>query len=379
MNSIIQKINFIEQLRGIAILLVLIYHYTSRIPHTIMGSETAPSVEFFYGEIGVYLFFVISGYLIAKTIEKCSTLGEFYAKRISRIWPLFIVANIFVFMWTHNFETPVVPSGVDDFDVHGRSIYDLIGSTFLLTDIGLQWVDGAYWSILVEVKYYAIIGVFAVFFRGKFVDAFSWAVAIFGLVEFSMFVFYGEWNYTSVNKLLHSVIIAHYLPFFAVGMMIYQKKYNLLLAICLSLCITQIFVDALFHPFVIAGTVKFLTIFVAFLIFDQMFTKGKICLFMGKYSYSIYLFHQVIGLSIIMMLTPKIGIDLAIFTAFVFVLGLAVFSSVLVEWKYRRRVTALLINAGTLIGMDRLRLDLEPGDKTEKLDVAATPQNQKVR
>ena len=73
----------IDGLRGLAILLVVIYHF---FPKSIPG-----------GFIGVDIFFVISGYLITSIIflnlqERKFSIYDFYARRIRRIFPpLFLV------------------------------------------------------------------------------------------------------------------------------------------------------------------------------------------------------------------------------------------------------------------------------------------------
>jgi peptidoglycan/LPS O-acetylase OafA/YrhL len=77
----------IDALRGIAVLLVVIYH---SFPDSLPG-----------GFIGVDIFFVISGYLITSIILKSLqqndfTLSEFYARRIRRLFPSLITVLIFV-------------------------------------------------------------------------------------------------------------------------------------------------------------------------------------------------------------------------------------------------------------------------------------------
>jgi peptidoglycan/LPS O-acetylase OafA/YrhL len=363
---------FIEQLRGIAILLVVVFHYTNRISPSALGADSPPLFEFYSGIAGVHLFFGISGYLIAKTLYSSAALGEFYAKRLSRIWPLFVLGNVTVFLWTRVFDAPVVPEGVKSFDVGGRSVYDLIGTTFFLHDLGFEWIDGVHWSILVELKYYAAIGLLCAAFRRRGVDVFCWTAACLGLLDLSLHAF-GDAGGTLSSRLLHGVLIAQYLPFFAVGMMLYHGRHDMLLAVCVLLCFSQLVDSASVNPdFSVGRTLEFLALLAGLLVVDQVLLKGRICGFFGKYSYSIYLFHQVIGLSLIMMLTPPLGIDLAILVATVLVLAVSVVASWLVEWRYRRPVTSLLMRAGAAIGLDRLRFDMEPSPRRER-GMEATP------
>jgi peptidoglycan/LPS O-acetylase OafA/YrhL len=73
-------------MRGIAILLVIFYHNFGFINY------------FFFGWLGVDLFFVLSGFLITNilinTISKPNHLKNFYVKRILRIFPLYYLTLV---------------------------------------------------------------------------------------------------------------------------------------------------------------------------------------------------------------------------------------------------------------------------------------------
>jgi peptidoglycan/LPS O-acetylase OafA/YrhL len=78
-------------LRGLAILLVVVYHNFGFINY------------FFFGWLGVDLFFVLSGFLITdillKTVGSPKYLSNFYIRRILRIFPLyylFVILCLFV-------------------------------------------------------------------------------------------------------------------------------------------------------------------------------------------------------------------------------------------------------------------------------------------
>jgi peptidoglycan/LPS O-acetylase OafA/YrhL len=354
MNGSEQKNVGIECWRGLSIILVMYYHFSNRIPHEIMGSATRPTIEFYSGKLGVYIFFIISGYLISQTISQSRDLAQFYAKRLSRLWPLFILACVTIFVWEHVLPTPVVPTGVKDFDVHGRTFVDLVGSMLFLEDLGIQWVDGVFWSILVELKYYFFVGIACYAFGEKFVTKFAWIAIGLSLLDFSLLAVAHSAHYTILNKLLHGILIAQYMPFFAVGMLFFEKKFGLPLILASVLCCLQVgMAIGVNEDLNMPGTIRFGVVLSALIIVDVAL-KGRILFFFGRYSYSIYLFHQVIGLSVIMMLTPKIGIDLAIAAALGFVIALAVAGSAMVEWRFRRNVSFMLYRLMSVIGLDRL-------------------------
>ena len=79
----------LDGLRGIAILLIVFYHNFGFINY------------FFFGWLGVDLFFVLSGFLITdillKTKDSLNYLRNFYVRRVLRIFPLYYLALILFF------------------------------------------------------------------------------------------------------------------------------------------------------------------------------------------------------------------------------------------------------------------------------------------
>ncbi len=88
-----RRIPELDGLRGIAILLVLVYHYVTAIgaPHHAAWGVLTTASRLFWS--GVDLFFVLSGFLIAGILMDARQSGNyfrtFYARRIHRIFPLY--------------------------------------------------------------------------------------------------------------------------------------------------------------------------------------------------------------------------------------------------------------------------------------------------
>ena len=92
-----EKIDIIQVLRGIAVVMVIVFHFKDVIKP---GEFLKKELDFLFdsGAAGVDLFFVISGFIMVFVTKK-STGGIKYArkfliKRILRIWPLYIISTV---------------------------------------------------------------------------------------------------------------------------------------------------------------------------------------------------------------------------------------------------------------------------------------------
>src|SRR4051794_604846 len=83
----------LDGLRGLAILMVMIHHFGGGIDHGRAGLDLWFSRIVGTGWCGVDLFFVLSGFLITgilyDTKDAHRGLGNFYARRMLRIFPLY--------------------------------------------------------------------------------------------------------------------------------------------------------------------------------------------------------------------------------------------------------------------------------------------------
>src|ERR1700751_2354110 len=86
----------LDVLRGIAVLVEMVYHSPGNVPSLHLKYVTH------YGFTGVDLFFVLSGFLITgillRTKDGPGYLRNFYARRALRIWPLYFCLLTFGFL-----------------------------------------------------------------------------------------------------------------------------------------------------------------------------------------------------------------------------------------------------------------------------------------
>lgn len=145
-------ISQLDGLRGLAILLVLIYHLAADIPFNII--LIAPV---YFGWSGVDLFFVLSGFLITRilmrTRENPDYFRTFYIRRALRIFPLYygFLTICAILFFTVPALRPLFPSGHDQVF---HWLY-LDNWTPLLNSIDQQRM-GQFWSLAIEEQFYWI-------------------------------------------------------------------------------------------------------------------------------------------------------------------------------------------------------------------------------
>ena len=96
--------SYIDSLRAIAILFVVIFHYTYHYDAEYLLRNDNWSFEFGkYGWSGVDIFFVVSGYCIGMTIIKTKNFSEFIVRRFARLYPAYLVAGFLTLIFYNSF------------------------------------------------------------------------------------------------------------------------------------------------------------------------------------------------------------------------------------------------------------------------------------
>jgi exopolysaccharide production protein ExoZ len=150
-------INSIQTLRGISIVLVVLYH---------LSALTEATRELYYiswGKIGVDIFFIISGYIMALILERGDTPDVFVKKRLIRILPLYYTATVLVTLTNYRAQL---------FDGTSEVIVSLVKSLLLIPHASIANPEKIFpifipgWTITYEMWFYLVIALVLFSLRG---------------------------------------------------------------------------------------------------------------------------------------------------------------------------------------------------------------------
>ena len=148
-----QYFPYIDGLRALAVLSVLVYH---------LNNQWLPG-----GFVGVDVFFVISGFVVSASVANCQGRGiggfliHFYARRIKRIFPALIVCLLVTAFLSALFIPEIWLSGINQ----QTGLYAFVGlSNFILADTGRDYFAPTTefnpythtWSLGVEEQFYLV-------------------------------------------------------------------------------------------------------------------------------------------------------------------------------------------------------------------------------
>lgn len=129
----------IDVLRGLSIAAVLAYHYHK--------------AWFPRGNHGVMLFFMISGYCIALSAATARDPWHFWSKRLGRLLPGLMACGAITIAAKQWVKVP--PDRYADWSDYGSMLFAL--PTLNLARVDYRFPDGAYWSLVVEFQFYALV------------------------------------------------------------------------------------------------------------------------------------------------------------------------------------------------------------------------------
>nr|WP_319397843.1 acyltransferase [uncultured Carboxylicivirga sp.] len=296
----------LDGIRAIAALLVMHFHFFQAYQiygNTILNLIQKTSV---FGQTGVSLFFVLSGFLITRILvaakEEAHYFRNFYAKRVLRIFPLYYVfLLLFYFIIIPYFENRQV------------SFKDMLVYFTYLQNIFLTFSNtpitgpGHFWSLAVEEHFYLFWPLLVYLVNSK--KVYIWLIGLICLslltriimVQAGYEVFY--FTLTRLDDIsLGALLAIIYLQFPHLLNFLKGKKFVVLIGIYFLLCsVLWYFTSGEGNPtmqvlkFLLIGL--FYTLILGYIIINKsIFTKilaTKPLIYLGKISYGLYVYHPV--------------------------------------------------------------------------------------
>lgn len=299
----------LDGLRGLAALSVVLYHYTYMY-NIFFGHRSRPLVTFSRGNLGVELFFIISGFVILMTVSRTKTLLDFIVSRLSRIYPVYWVAIVFTF-------SILTVSGLWPLGVISTPAL-FFNFTMLQRFFGVQAMDGVYWTLQYELLFYGLILVVFALGLIRRVELICTAMlglslAYWVLLQADFFATLGAPGSLIKQAWLLGIILQD-AEFFVSGMMLYRCWKEGVSPGRLAIIASAIGMSFLVDGWVTGSAHLGFAVLVGLAVFGYIAPlRSRPMVFLGTVSYSLYLVHQYAGYVLINKLEAAgVNVNIAI-------------------------------------------------------------------
>lgn len=306
----------IDILRGIAIIFVVLFHYTSHYsPEYLMRSDKWTLDIARFGWSGVDIFFVVSGYCIGMTIIKTHNYFEFILKRFARIYPSYVFCGLITLIFYTFFDLP------------GREVdwitglMNLVFANFI-PGVNFKYIDGIYWALIVELKFYFFFGILYFIFKDLKKSIIAWA--LFSILLNLILIFDNK-------TIIILTSISPHANFFLIGLMLFNSNekdfYSYILIFIIGLT------NILLNERYLGYEIYFVLLILLTSLILKTDIKFKINLLsrIGLISFSWYLIHNAVGVIIIREFNDLGFESISVIIAILITLSLSIFSFRFVE------------------------------------------------
>ena len=274
----------IQGLRGLAVLLVMLFHM-----HPINS----------FGFIGVDIFFIISGFVISKSLINSKdvngqiSLKDFYIKRFFRLYPTLIIFFLFSSLIL---ITLSIPTNIGNFIRTG--LFSLFGvSNFYLIKLKNDYFNEEElnpfthtWSLGIEEQFYLFFPLIIFLFNKEKLNL---ILSIFFLISFYFFLFvnhevYGNFFFTLIR--IWELILGALL-FLNFSKLEKIKKGKLFNFSVILIFLSFFLIDSIKIKIILSTVFSILVISGIHSKFINNLFSNTFLLKIGEISYSLYLFH----------------------------------------------------------------------------------------
>lgn len=270
----------LDWLRGAASIMVCLFH----IKKYVWGDAAPYDVLLFfdYGYLGVYIFFVVSGFIIPYSLDrsgyKTGNFTRFIFKRLIRIQPPYLLLLGLLLAWNfglHEWKGWGTPW------LFGWKKF-FLNAMYLVPFTEERWIFSIFWTLAVEFQYYLLIGMLFVLLRDR--PIFRYLIYCI-LLALSLTV---PRHYQSLPN--HAVyFLIGFQTFLLFTGKIHSREFGISLT-CMFLFI------GLFGLLPTLPPVALATYFILF-----VHIRNRLAAFFGSVSYSLYLTHGLSGAGTVLL------------------------------------------------------------------------------
>lgn len=272
-----QRISVINALRAFAALAVAWGHFVA-------GQGKWLGLSGKYGYLGVDIFFVISGFVIPWSLHRTRygfrDYPRFLLKRNVRLYPPYLASIAISILATNFIIVPLFK--IPHMTVTGRDL--LLHFTYLNDIFKVKWVNVVYWTLAIEFQWYLLVGLVMPLLASRN----RWARF---LTPTAMVLSY--W------AIPHDRLVFYYLPVFLIGVFVFQFRAEIISRYEMFGFIAVMVMAMARNTGYLAPLVGVPTgMLIAFSTFHSQRMDR-----LGDVSYSLYLIHLPIGVSLIGMMS----------------------------------------------------------------------------
>lgn len=286
MNEIKREIPVLDNLRAIAAWSVCLYHFVCTTTGFV-DSQTVVYKIFNFGSYGVQLFFVISGLVIPWSLYHgkyhIKNFFKFFIKRLARLEPPYIVsALIMLAIIVVRKYSPVYNH--TQVSISAKQLMLHIGYLIpFFKDV--TWLNNVYWTLAIEFQYYILIGVLYFLFISK--KIYVRAIAYLLILVLPVLLPY-------------STFLPFWLPVFGIGILIFLYKTFLISRMEFILVNVLCSIDIFIYN---EKTACLVSVASGLMIVFAFTYTNKILAWLGRFSYSVYLMHAIVGAAAVNVLS----------------------------------------------------------------------------
>lgn len=313
------EIPILDNLRAVAAWSVCLFHFIC----TTVGFVNVNSwlyKIFYFGQYGVHLFFIISGMVIPWSLYRNSyhikKLFSFLLKRLIRLEPPYLFSILLAVAFIYLRKYSPTYDGVER-QISMRQVFLHLGYLVPFFE-NVNWLNNVYWTLAIEFQYYLVIGLlYFLFISSKVLIRYIG----YGLLLTAPLVFPAE-NF-----------LPFWLPLFGVGILLFLYK-------SMQINVAELLIGSfvfILHLFFFNSVISAVIALAGELIILFLFSYSNSFLsFLGKFSYSVYLTHAVLGASFVNVLSHYVTGGFAKLALVLGGLAVTAVSSYLMFWLIER-------------------------------------------